>query len=238
MFLSRLIASFIWFSLLSTLLYAAEPIHLRSGTGFFVSKLGHIVTNAHVVDGCDTVEIRGAVNPTEAKVISADATIDLALLQTQATPPRLAFFRGDGQTLRPRDPVLLIGYPEDSAISGQYQIVDSYITDISGPLGNVQWLQFHDAAKQGNSGGPLLDHSGNVIGVIAGKTTLTRRNLRTGREEVVQNADIAVNLEYLQRFLDQHQVFYQAADSTSPRATPYIAHAARDYIVNIRCRMG
>lgn len=215
---------------------AQQSYAVRSGTGFFVSKYGHIVTNAHVVEGCDTVEIRGAITPNEAKVVTTDSRIDLALLQTDAIPPRIATFRGYGSQIKKNDPVLLMGYPEEHAVTGKYKIVNSYITDVAGPLGNEQWLQFHDAARQGNSGGPLLDGSGNVVGVITGKSTLSRRSPITGKEEVVQHADIAINLEHLRRFLDQQQVYYQMMYSDLQHGTPYIVTAAKDYIVNIHCR--
>lgn len=216
--------------------YARHAYKVRSGTGFFVSQYGHIVTNAHVVEGCDTVEVRGAVQPNEAEVMVADVQIDLALLRTQITPPRIASFRGYGSDIKAKEPVLLIGYPEERAITGQLKIVPSEVTDVVGPLGNKQWLQFRDAAKQGNSGGPLLDSSGNVIGVVAGKTTLTRRNLSTGQDEIVQHADIAINLEHLRRFLDQQQVFYRLMYSDLKHETPYIMHEAKNYIVNIHCK--
>jgi S1-C subfamily serine protease len=214
----------------------AKPYRLSSGTGFFVSKAGDIVTNAHVVNGCDTVEIRGAIAPNEAKVVAMDRQIDLALLKTTATPPRVASFRGYGSKIGKNDPVLLIGYPEERALTGQYKVVMSRILDVQGPLGNTQWLQFEDAARQGNSGGPLLDNSGNVVGVITGKSTLTRRNPSTGTEEVLQHADVAVTLDHLKRFLDQQQVYYWMMYSDLQHGTSYIESSAKDYIVNIHCK--
>jgi serine protease Do len=216
----------------------AQPVthQVRSGTGFFVSKYGHIVTNAHVVKGCDTVSIRGAVKPLEAKVTAVDEQVDLALIKAEIMPTRIANFRAYNQALKKGEGVLLIGYPGESAISGQYQVVQSTITDTRGPLNNPQWVQFSDAARQGNSGGPLLDVSGNVVGVVVGKTTVTRRNLSTGQEEIVQKADIAITLEYLKRFLEQHQVMYQTLYSGLQYASPYMTSLAKDYIVNIHCQ--
>ncbi len=214
----------------------AHSYAISSGTGFFVSKNGDIITNAHVVEGCDTVDIRGAIAPNEAKVIAIDKAIDLALLRTSAIPPRTASFRGYGSKIKKNDGLLLIGYPEERAVSGEYKIVSSSVMDVVGPLGNPQWLQFHDAARQGNSGGPLLDNSGNVVGVITGKSTLTRRNPATGQDEIVQHSDIAINLDFLRRFLDQNQVYYWMMFSDLQQAPSYIESSAKDYIVNIHCR--
>lgn len=209
---------------------------ISSGTGFFVSKYGDIVTNAHVVDGCDTVTIRGAIPASEARVLAADTDIDLALLRTSAIPPRIAFFRGYGSRIGKDDEVLLIGYPGESGITGEYQITPSVILGTHGPLGNKQWLQFQDAARHGNSGGPLLDASGNVVGVITGKSTLTRTNPETGQEDIIQQSDVAVTLDYLQAFLKANHVGYALLTSAQDSGLDAIESAARDYVVNIHCR--
>jgi uncharacterized protein len=209
---------------------------ISSGTGFFVSKYGDIVTNAHVVEGCDTVTIRGAIPASEAKVLASDTTIDLALLRSQVIPPRIAFFRGYGSKIGKDDEVLLIGYPEESGITGEYQITPSVILGTHGPLGNRQWLQFQDAARHGNSGGPLLDASGNVVGVITGKSTLTRTNPETGQEEIIQQSDVAINLDYLQGFLKANHVGYAMLTSAQDSGLTAIESAARDYVVNIHCQ--
>lgn len=236
----KLLFSLILGACLLTLPCAAqEPqtYRISAGTGFFVSKNGDIVTNAHVVDGCDTVEVRGAIQPNEAKVIAVDKEIDLALLRTSAIPSRIASFRDYGNRLGRNDEVLLIGYPEERAMSGDYKVVTSQILDTQGPLGNNQWLQFADAARQGNSGGPLLDISGNVVGVITGKSTLSKRNPVNGEEEVVGRSDVAITLDYLQKFLDAHQVYYWKLTSQLPQDIDFIEVAAKDYIVNIHCRI-
>jgi S1-C subfamily serine protease len=216
---------------------APQAYHISSGTGFFVSKNGDIVTNAHVVQGCDTVEVRGAIAPNEARVVAVDREIDLALLKTGATPPRVASFRGYGDQIGKDEQVLLIGYPEERGATGEYKVVTSQILDVQGPLGNTQWLQFADAARQGNSGGPLLDASGNVIGVITGKSTLSRRNPINGKDEVVQHSDVAITLDRLQQFLDNHQVYYTSLTSQIDQDIDYIEVSARDYVVNIHCRI-
>lgn len=209
---------------------------ISSGTGFFVSKYGDIVTNAHVVEGCDTVTVRGAIPASEARVLAADNAIDLALLRTSVIPPRIAFFRGYGSRIGKDDEVLLIGYPETSGITGEYKITPSVILGTHGPLGNRQWLQFQDAARHGNSGGPLLDASGNVVGVITGKSTLTRVNPQTGQEEVIQQSDVAVTLDYLQNFLKANHVGYAMLTSAQNSGLDAIESAARDYVVNIHCQ--
>ncbi len=222
--------------LLAPLPAIALGVTISSGTGFFVSKYGDIVTNAHVVEGCDTVTVRGAIPANEAEVIAVDKNIDLALLRTSAIPPRIASFRGYGDKIDKNDGVLLIGYPEERGITGEYKVVPSVVLASSGPLGNKQWLQFQDAARHGNSGGPLLDQSGNVVGVITGKSTLTRQNPQTGQDEIIQQSDVAITLDYVEEFLKQNNVYYSMLYSEQDSGAGNVETAARDYIVNIHCQ--
>ncbi len=214
----------------------AITYNISSGTGFFVSKRGYIITNEHVVQGCDTVTIRGAVPPTEARVIAVDTDMDLALLASNATPAHIAHFRYNTDNIKSGDDVLVIGYPEQHGISGNYKIVQSKIIDVVGPLGRNKWLQFMDSARQGNSGGPLLDLSGNVIGVIVGKATLTKTNLHNGRQEIVQESDIAINISFVTEFLNQNNINIVNIYSSLHHTRAYIEQMAKYYIVNIHCR--
>lgn len=180
--------------------------------------------------------MRGAVKPITAEVIKTDRDIDLALLKARTIPPRVAPIREEGgRKLQKGDRLLLIGYPEKHGISGQYKIERSKVIDVKGPLGSDKWVQFEDAARQGNSGGPLLDESGNVVGVIVGKTETVRTNVITGIEEIIARSDIAINLPYLWQFLSDQNVQTVTMTSALQHGQGYLENTARDYTVNIHC---
>ncbi len=221
------------FSLLASAATAQQ--HVKSGTGFFISKAGHIITNEHVVRGCDTVRIRGAVATTEARVIKTDSDIDLALLRTKATPPRIAPIRAARDEIKVGEKLLVIGYPENHGKTGIYNISHSRVKGKKGPLGGDQWVQFEDSARQGNSGGPLLDASGNVIGVVMGKAEIIRTNLANGRQEKIGNSDIAISLPYLWKFIENEQVHTVTLNSALQHGNGYLERMASEYIVNIHC---
>ncbi len=208
---------------------------VSSGTGFFVSNNGYIVTNEHVVRGCSKVMIRGAVDKTQAEVVALDSDNDLALLQTQSVPQRIAAVSSTGARLNVGEPVLVMGYPLNHGISGDYAVVQSKILSLNGPKGEDKWIEFESSAQQGNSGGPLLDTGGNVVGVIVGKAYISRLNSSTLRMDQVAQTDIAISLPVLEAFLQRNRVFYRKQSMGFNYTSYRLENIARDYIVNIHC---
>lgn len=216
----------------------SKRIHYSSGTGFFISSAGHIVTNAHVIQRCSTgkVQLSGAATG-EADIIATDADNDLALLQADVSAPRVAQLLGTQSNIAKGDEVMVMGYPLDAAMDGQYRVALAEVVGVRGPTGEAQWLQFSSSAQKGNSGGPLLDTSGNVIGVVTGKTEVTGRDSQ-GHEVTVSQSDIAVNLEILERFLEDHRIRYQQREAYSTMSAGMIESMAKDFIVSLRCVTG
>jgi S1-C subfamily serine protease len=214
---------------------------VSSGTGFFVSRKGDIVTNAHVVAGCkDPQDIRLRTNSglmRSAKLITMDGEIDLALLNTGYRPNRIASIRWMHEDVQKDEEVFLIGYPEAKTVDSPYVTETAMIKGLKGPFGETKWLQFTDAARQGNSGGPLLDFSGNVIGVVTAKSKITRINQLSNRQEVVEESDIAVTSNELKKFLDEHYVHYNLDDAGYIKSVSALEYVARDYVVHIFCEV-
>jgi len=216
----------------------ARAAQVVSGTGFFVSNRGHIVTNEHVVKGCLQVRIRGAVEPMSADVIGYDQQNDLALLKANVSPPRFAILKNTDERVKAGDSVIIIGYPLEHGISGQYVTRQAKIIGLGGPMNEEKWIQFTDSVAQGNSGGPLLDAGGNVLGVVVGKATLTKRNTVTGKEEVSAKSDIAISLKTLQQFLKQNNVAFRTSVTSPYISSNRVEYKAQDFIVNVHCIKG
>jgi S1-C subfamily serine protease len=139
------------------------------GSGFVIDKAGHIVTNYHVVEGAKSVDVSFSNNESKkAKVVGVDASTDIAVLQVDAharalTPLPL----GNSDTVHVGDSVVAIGNPFGydrtvttgivSALQRVIQAPNSYSID--------HVIQTDAALNKGNSGGPLLDARGEVIGV-------------------------------------------------------------------------
>ncbi len=134
------------------------------GSGFVISADGYIVTNNHVVDGADSIEIEfyhGGKLP--AKVIGTDPKTDIALLKVEPKDP-LEFVKfGDSDKMRVGDWVVAMGNPLGQGFSVSAGIVSARNRALSGTYDD--YLQTDAAINRGNSGGPLFDMDGDVIGV-------------------------------------------------------------------------
>ncbi|MCU9847929.1 Do family serine endopeptidase [Defluviimonas sp. WL0024] len=135
------------------------------GTGFIISADGQIVTNAHVVEGADKVSVTLADGrKVDGKVVGADPATDIALVRIEdgGALPTVAF--GDSTGLKVGQDVVAIGNPFGLGNSVTAGIVSALGRDInSGPFDN--YIQTDAAINKGNSGGPLFNAEGEVVGI-------------------------------------------------------------------------
>lgn len=148
-----------------------EPREFRrqgTGSGFFISPDGWLVTNFHVVDGATEVEVRYGEETLEAEVRGADPSTDLAVLKVDETDggfPHLAV--GDSDGLRVGDWVMAVGSPLGMTSSVTVGVVSGKgrVLGITGDTAFDDFIQTDAAINRGNSGGPLVNTRGEVIGV-------------------------------------------------------------------------
>jgi S1-C subfamily serine protease len=141
-----------------------------TGSGFLVDTEGHVITNSHVVEGADQLEVKLGSSETsyDAEVIGTDPATDVALLKVDAPTNSLhPLSLGDSSKIEVGDPVVAIGNPfglDRTVTSG---IVSALQRQIQAPNGfSISHVIQTDAAiNPGNSGGPLIDSSGSVIGI-------------------------------------------------------------------------
>lgn len=154
-------------------LFHARESQISTGTGFLVDDRGDILTNYHVIDGADrsrgvTVEFENAKVRT-ATVVAVDSKDDLAVLRAdmRGVPPTQPLLRGDSTSVRVGDPTLTIGNPfgvDRTLTSGIVSALQHTLPAADGTsVNNV--IQIDQAADAGNSGAPLLDANGRVIGI-------------------------------------------------------------------------
>jgi S1-C subfamily serine protease len=204
-----------------------------SGTGFVVSKSAQIVTNNHVVKDC-VGDIHGNIvgqASVKLRIVSADETNDLALLQGTKK-----FKEKDIATIRASavnsgDQVVAIGYPLHGLLTSDLTVTTGVISSLAGLYNDTRFLQISAPVQPGNSGGPLHDASGNVVGVVTAKLNALRIAKATG--DIPENINFAIKTGALRDFLDNSAVSYSTAEPGSEMKTADIASAARTYTMLI-----
>ncbi|HEX6997792.1 MAG TPA: serine protease [Gammaproteobacteria bacterium] len=206
---------------------------VASGTGFLVSDAGHVLTNQHVIDGCTrlTFQIRGDV-AVEAALLAVNDAVDLALLKTPLTGAP-ATFRG-GASARLGDEVVVFGFPLLGDLSSQGNLTYGIVSALSGLDDDLSRIQITAPIQPGNSGGPVMDRAGLVIGVVVEQAN--EEYFRRERGSIPQNVNFAIRDSLARSFLDTNNVPYAVArPDDSPLAIADIAEQAQRFTGIVLC---
>jgi len=206
----------------------------QAGTGFVISASGHVVTNHHVIDGC-TGDIHGNLSgepATTLRVVSSDASNDLALLQGPAASFK-SFAKIRDRSIRSGDSVVAIGYPYHGLLTSDFTVTTGIASSLSGIMNDARYLQISAAVQPGNSGGPLLDTSGLIVGMVAMKLDALKMVRATGN--IPENINFAIKTGMIRDFLDNSVVPYETAEPKGELKTAEIAGNARAYTLLITC---
>ena len=170
------------------------------GSGFVIGENGYVVTNQHVVEGADSVSVGfGGGARERAEVVGEDPSTDIALIKVDDVEESLMpLTLGDSDSVGVGDPVIAIGNPLDVGISVTTGIVSGLGRGIKAPNGYTinGAVQTDAALSSGNSGGPLLDASGSVIGVNSQAAS-------GGPEGVAQGVNFAVPINTVKSVVEQ-----------------------------------
>ena len=199
------------------------------GTGFFVSGEGHIVTNAHVVEGCRYVSSSSGGKITR---VAYDEASDLALYISSKKSTYWASIRG-GRGPRAGESVLATGFPLNGLLSSDPIVTTGIISALAGAGNDRRIIQITAPVQPGNSGGPLLGESGGVVGVVVGKLDALKIAEITG--DIPQNINFAVSLGTLQSFLNAYGVPYVLDEKIVTKPYADIAAEASRYTVLLEC---
>lgn len=201
----------------------ARPI--GSGTAFAVAQRGLAVTNAHVVAGCSAVvDDQGRA----LRVIATDRRHDLALLEAGRSFPSIVRFRGQGGASL-GETALVFGYPYGQALGTGINLTNGIVTGTSGIGGDPSRFQMNAAVQPGNSGGPVVDDSGLLLGVAVGRLNDLAVLRATGA--LPQGINFAVRAEAVEQFLTAQGVqpqrgdgigIFGGAQAISARITPAV----------------
>ena len=207
---------------------------VSTGTGFIVAP-DRVMTNEHVVNGCNRIIMRTP----EGRWIAAtpparvDAALDLAVLAVPGLPGPVLTFRA-GPPVRRGEGVVAYGFPLAGLLSSDPKLTRGEVNGLAGLGDDRNQIQISAAVQPGNSGGPLLDMQGRVVGVVVSKLNAGRVAERTG--DIAQNVNFAVRGEAALQFLSRAQVPARAEPGTgAERSVADVGEIAHRATMFIRC---
>ena len=174
-----------------------EKLHpFGSGSGFITSSGSNadVVTNFHVIDNCDEVVIVHKGNRIKSKVYAIDRTNDMAILKANIDSKKIfAVSHDDVQLL---EDVIIAGYPLGKEVSQSIKVTKGSVSSLAGYGDNFSNFQTDAALNQGNSGGPIINDKGNVVGVA----------VATWIEEGVQGVHFGIKSSTLNSFAKSNNI--------------------------------
>jgi len=212
---------------------ADKPRADSSGSGFVVDAKGHVLTNAHVVADCVTLVVGVG---SAAKLVVADAVNDLALLEsTSARKAPALVFRSD--SIRLGEEVIAAGFPLHGVLADSINVTLGVVSSLSGPRNDSRFIQTTAPIQPGNSGGPLIDRGGKVVGVVTSKLDAVIALERGGF--IPEGVNFAIRHDTIRSFLDANRVDYRAdIRGTDRQSIEDIADSLRRSVIPIECRAG
>lgn len=202
------------------------------GTGFFIDLHGRVLTSRHVVEGCVKVRVRHGDLVADATRKIIDQTNDLAVVETRFVPESIASFR-TGRGIRPGDNVVAIGFPLQRVLAREAIVTTGTVSALAGPRNNRNLMQITAPVQKGNSGGPILDLGGNVVGIVVSKLDALEIARKTG--DLPQNVNFAVHGAVARIFLDAKGIKYRIGVLTKALSAAEVAARARKYTVLLEC---
>jgi hypothetical protein len=179
-----------------------EVLQAASGTGFIVSEKGHIITNHHVIEGCTEVKVHKDGDVYKGKVIANDILNDLALIKSNYKPNVIFPLRDKNPSLL--EDIYVAGFPFGNAISSAVKVTKGVVSSESGLGNNYSNIQIDAALQQGNSGGPILDEKGNVVGVAVAKLDLQYAMKKFG--SIPENINFGIKSSVVENLIQAHNV--------------------------------
>ena len=202
------------------------PQQKSTGSGVRVSESGFIVTNAHVVEGCTEVRVAGQ----SAQLIAQDKVNDLALIKGS---PGTAVNIRTGSDVKVGESVIVVGFPLSGLLGTGIQASSGDVSALSGVANDSRVFQISAPVNPGNSGGPLFDRRGNLIGIVRSK--LDAMKMMKSMGDVPQNINFAIKSNVLTSFLQVQAVRHKGPGPDKPRSNVEIVDAARETTFSIEC---
>jgi S1-C subfamily serine protease len=201
----------------------------RRGSGFFIDRDGLLLTNRHVVDQCRAISVTTADRTVPAHLRAVAQSADIALLTADRITTSFARFSSTPDATS--EALLIVGFPQGSPTPGvaTLSFASRGIVDLRArqPLYTIA-----GTVQPGNSGSPVLDQAGNVVGMVAARI-IARRMLPEQPQSFVGAIPISTIIE----FLVLHHVRFETAPAAEEWTNPELLSRARQFVARINCTL-
>tara|TARA_Y100001970_G_C14115241_1_gene793184 strand:+ start:139 stop:1248 length:1110 start_codon:yes stop_codon:yes gene_type:complete len=195
-----------------------------SGTGFFVSSNGHMVTNNHVIEACDNVKAHYKGKKFDIDVLFVDRSNDLAIIKANIKPKKI--FSVSNEDISLLEDIIVAGYPLGKNISSSIKTFKGSVTSLAGFGDNYSNFQIDASLSSGNSGGPIIDQKGNVVGVAVEKLV----------EVGIEGFNFGVKSSTLKTFASSNQFKFQDP-STEELSNKELGQLITEATIYLECWM-
>jgi len=203
---------------------SVQAADTQSGSGTVISDHGEVLTNAQVIENCSQITVRSSSGDTAAAaLIARDENNDLAVIRSASPLSPVAVFR-DGSPIRLGEAAVALGYAN---------LTIENVSALTGLSDDSRYLQISAPVQPGNSGGPLLDSSGHLVGIVTAKLNPALVARVTG--DIPQNVNFALKAEVARTFLDSKGILYKTAHSNQQLSAADVGDIARPFTVQIEC---
>ena len=210
-----------------------RPARLRgSGSGFIIGKSGEIATDFHVVPNCKEIKLidpAGKYNKT-SRIVADDRANDLAILSGGDFGTRLKIRSTPAEL---GESITSYGFPLGPVLASNGNLTNGMVSAGTGMKGDVKSFQITAPEQPGNSGGPVVDETGAVVGIVASKLNALMVAAATG--DVPQNVNFAWRIGLMRDLMDQKGIPYETATKGPAKSGVDLANVLQKGTVKIEC---
>lgn len=209
---------------------AKPPTGTSTGTGFFISANGLLLTNYHVVDGRTKLEVQVNGSFVPAKLIKFDKGNDVALLRIEKDSPNYLSL-GEDSDVGLAKPVFTVGFPQVDVQGSSAKFTEGSVSALSGAGDDRRYFQISVPIQPGNSGSPLVDSTGTVIGIV---TATLRSGISERGLEIAQNVNYALKVSHAKGMLGS--AFTPPAAKETPKTREAMVKSVADAVALIKAQ--
>jgi len=180
-----------------------------SGTGFFISNNGYLLTNYHVVKNSDRLQVFYKSKKENAKLVIADVKNDIAILKIENTTKAIPL-NYERDTLK-GSAIIVLGFPNTTMQGNEQKATFGFINSLTGLKRNSVHYQISAPIQPGNSGSPLIDDKGHVLGIISSTINQTTMMKKTG--SLAQNVNYAIKIKFAIDLLNNNKISFESSNN-------------------------